>query len=337
MSRTGPMALRRPAAGLVLLGMLLACALVVGAAMGPAALAPTEMLRALTAASPGSPAREILLQVRLPRVVAAALTGASLGVSGALFQALLRNPLAEPYLLGVSSGAALGAVTAIALGLAGGIWTLALASLAGALLAIGIVFRVARVVGRLDTRVLILAGVVTAAFFSACVMLVLTFARGEALRSAVLWTMGSLGGVSWSMVGALAAYSLPACVVAGALGRDLDALALGEEAAAHLGTDVEPLKRRIYLLASALAAVSVSVAGVIGFVGLVVPHAVRMAWTGTHRHLVPLSFLGGGVLLVGADALARTAASPMEIPVGVVTALVGVPFFLLLLRRTYGR
>lgn len=337
MSRSGRLAIRRPAAGFLLLAALLAGTLLAGIGTGPAGLGPGEILRALTTDAPGSPAREILLRVRLPRVSAAALTGASLAVSGALFQALLRNPLAEPYLLGVSSGAALGAVTAIALGLAGGIWTLALAALGGALLAIGIVFRVARVVGRLDTRVLILAGVVTAAFFSACVMLVLTFARGEALRSAVLWTMGSLGGVSWSMVAALGAYALPACLVAAAMGRDLDALALGEEAAAHLGTDVEPMKRRVYLLASALAAVSVSVAGVIGFVGLVVPHAVRMAWTAGHRHLVPLSFLGGAALLVGADALARTAASPMEIPVGVVTALVGVPFFLVLLRRSYGR
>lgn len=327
-----------PRAGAALLATLLVLALLWGTAVGPARLGAAEILRALRPGAEPSAAHDILLHIRLPRVAAASLVGASLGVSGALFQALLRNPLAEPYLLGVSSGAALGAVAVLTAGWAGGApWLLALAALAGALLAIAIVFRVATVVGRLDTRVLILAGVVTAAFFGACVMLVLSFARGGALRSAILWTMGSLGGVSWGMTGTLAAYALPASCAAALMARDLNALALGEETAAHLGTETERAKRAAYLLASLLAAAAVSVAGVIGFVGLVVPHAVRLLWGADHRHLIPFSFLGGAALLTVADTAARTAAAPLEVPVGVITALVGVPFFLVLLRRGYAR
>lgn len=324
----------RPALGLPILLTGLALALLWGALAGPADLSPTDVMRALGPGAEPSAARDIMLHIRLPRATAAVLVGGSLAVSGALFQALLRNPLAEPYLLGVSSGAALGAVAALTVGL-GGPWLLAFAALGGALLAIGIVFRVATVVGRLDTRVLILAGVVTAAFFGACVMLLLSFARGGALRSAVLWTMGSLGGVSWGMTASLAAYAVPATLVAGLMARDLNALSLGEETASHLGTETERAKRIAYGLASLLAAAAVSVAGVIGFVGLVVPHAVRLVWGADHRSLIPLSFLGGAGLLVAADTAARTVAQPLEIPVGVVTALVGVPFFLLLLRRSY--
>lgn len=329
-------ALSRRPAGLATLAVLLLAAVGAGLALGPAELSPAEIWRALRPGAETSAERSILLSLRLPRVAAAVITGGSLAVSGAIFQALLRNPLAEPYLLGVSSGAALGAVAALTLGLAGGgPAVLALAALAGAVLAIVVVFRVAWAAGRVDTRVLILAGVVSAAFFGACVMLLLTFARGDALRASLLWTMGSLGGVSWSMTGVLCAYALPATAVALALSRDLNALAMGEETAAHLGTEVERTKALAYLLASLLAAAAVSVAGVIGFVGLVVPHAVRLLWGADHRFLVPASFLGGGILLVGADAAARTVASPMEIPVGVVTALLGVPFFLVLLRRSY--
>ncbi len=317
--------------------VLLTAGVFVGISVGPSAVGPAEVLEVLTGGA-REMERSIVLSVRMPRVATAVLTGAALGVSGALFQALLRNPLAEPYLLGVSSGAALGAVLALVLG---GGWlgaaTLPAAALGGGLLAIAVVFRVARVAGRLDTRVLILAGVVVAAFFSAGVMLVLTFAPAEATRSALLWTMGSLDGASWTAAAALAAYSIPATAFAWGLARHLDALALGEETAAVLGTDVERVKRTAYFVASLLAAASVSVAGVIGFVGLVVPHAVRILRGSGHRGLLPLSFLGGGVLLVLADAVARTAAAPREIPVGVVTAFIGVPFFLLLLRRSADR
>jgi iron complex transport system permease protein len=267
-------------------------------------------------------------------VVAALLIGAALGVSGGLFQALLRNPLAEPYLLGVSSGAALGAVLALVTGIAaanGAI--LPLAALVGSLAAIGLVFRVARVAGAMDTRVLILAGVVTSAFLSACITLLLVLGPAEALRSAYFWTLGSLSGVSWGMNLILAVYTLPATFFAFRLARDLNALSLGEEAASALGTDVERTKRAAFVIGSLLAAVTVAAAGIIGFVGLVVPHGVRMLWGGDHRRLLPMSCLAGGGILALADAAARGPWGPVEIPIGVVTALVGVPFFLVLLRR----
>ncbi len=279
-------------------------------------------------------ARLILLEIRAPRVVAALLIGAALAVSGGLFQALLRNPLAEPYLLGVSSGAALGAVLALVTGVAAASGAmLPLAALVGSLAAIGVVFRVARVAGEMDTRVLILAGVVTSAFLSACITLLLVLGPAEALRSAYFWTLGSLSGVSWGMNLILAVYTLPATFFAFRLAPDLNALSLGEEAASALGTDVERAKRAAFVIGSLLAAVTVAAAGIIGFVGLVVPHGVRLLWGGDHRRLLPMSFLAGGGVLAFADAAARGPWGPVEIPIGVVTALVGVPFFLVLLRR----
>jgi iron complex transport system permease protein len=320
-----------PLALTVLIGSL-----VVGIAVGPAGLSPSEVWSALRGGE--GPARTILLSLRLPRALAAALAGAGLAVSGAVFQALLRNPLAEPYLLGVSAGAAFGAVGAMGLGLAStGSAALPVAALAGSLMAIAIVFRVAWVIDRLDTRILLLAGVVTSAFFGACVLLILTFASPQMLRSAIFWTLGSLSGASWPVTAVLAGYVVPAAVAVFAMSRHLNALALGEETAASLGTEVERTKTVAYLLASLLAAATVAVAGVIGFVGLVVPHAVRLVWGADHRVLIPLAFLAGGSVLVLTDAVARTAASPQEIPVGVVTAFLGVPFFLALLRRRYGR
>ncbi|MFQ5746673.1 MAG: FecCD family ABC transporter permease [Gemmatimonadota bacterium] len=324
---------RRLAVPLVLAGLVVAVA--AGVLSGPAALAPADVWRALAGSGADATTREILVSVRLPRVTAALLVGGMLAVSGAMFQALLRNPLAEPYLLGVSSGAALGAVGAIVLGLARlDSWILPGAALLGALLDVYIVFRVAWVVQRLDTRVLLLAGVVSSAFFIACVLLLLTFARAETLQSAFFWTLGSVGQVSWRLTGVLALWGLPGVACALLLSRQLDLLALGEETAASLGTEVERVKWMAYGLASLLAAVAVSVAGIIGFVGLVVPHAVRLTWGSDHGGLVPLSFVLGGGALILADAVGRTAAAPLEIPVGVITAVLGVPVFLVLLRRS---
>ncbi len=304
-----------------------------GLVTGPAGLGPREILSVLRGVGDAQETL-ILVHIRGPRVAAALLVGAALAVSGGLFQALLRNPLAEPYLLGVSSGAALGAVIALVTGLAAAAGpALPLAALAGGLGAIAVVFRVARVAGRMDTRVLILAGVVTSAFLSACITLILTLGPAEALRTAYFWTLGSLSGISWEMNLILAAYAIPAALLAFRLARDLNALSLGEEAAAALGTDVERTKRTAYVLGSLLAASTVAVAGIIGFVGLVVPHGVRILWGSDHRRLLPLSFLAGAGVLAFADALARGPWGPVEIPIGVVTALVGVPCFLVLLRR----
>jgi iron complex transport system permease protein len=265
----------------------------------------------------------------------ALLAGGGLALSGAVFQALLRNPLAEPYVLGVAGGAAVGAVGAVVLGFAAIPGVLPLAALAGAVTAIAVLFRIAIGVGRaLDTRVLLLAGVVAGAFFNALTLLLLTFADVESFRSAIFWTMGSLAGGSWRTVFVLAAYGLPAILVLVMLARPLNLLAIGEETALYLGTRVERVKLAAYLVASLLVAACVALCGVIGFIGLIVPHTLRLVWGSDHRFLLPASVLGGGVFLLLADTAARTITAPAELPVGVVTAVVGVPLFLTLLRRS---
>ena len=332
--------MRSALTGIVGLSVALGVAVVAGLMLGAAPLSPADVWTGLLSPATDPSAATIVRGIRLPRVVAGVFTGAALALSGTLFQALLRNPLAEPYLLGVSSGAAFGAV--VSLTVLGGIGAGALGAttttifaLAGGLLAIAVVFRVASVVGRVDTRVLILAGVVVSAFFGAGVMLLLALSRGDAFRSAVLWTMGSLNRATWSGVGVLGGLTLVATVTAFGAARHLNALSLGEEAAAHLGTDVEKIKRLAYFVASLVAAATVSVAGVIGFIGLVVPHAVRMTWGTDHRLLIPLSVLAGAASLVLADAIAQTVVRPMVLPVGVVTAILGVPLFLVLLRSSH--
>jgi iron complex transport system permease protein len=306
-----------------------------GLLVGGAELRPGEVVAALRGA--GDPtARAIVLELRLPRVALGLLVGGALAVAGASLQALIRNPLADPYLLGLSGGAGLGAVLAIVLGLASA-WALPAAAFAGSIVTIAVVYRLARVAGgALDSRVLLLAGVVVGAFAGALVSGILAVAETTGVRSALLWLMGGLGGLGWAAVAALAAYSLPALVVLAREARGLDLLALGEEPALYLGAEVAGVKRRVYLSASLLTAAAVAAAGIIGFVGLVVPHAIRMLRGHSHRGLLPSAFLLGGAFVVAADAAARTLFSPLELPVGVVTAVVGVPLFAVLLRRTAG-
>jgi iron complex transport system permease protein len=268
-------------------------------------------------------------------VVLAALCGAALAISGATYQALLRNTLAEPYILGVSSGAALGAVAATVLGLDRlSAWIIPAFAFAGAIAAIVLVLRVALVAGRvLDRRTLLLAGVVVGAFCNAAVLLFLTFADAESFRSAVFWMMGSLAGATWRHVLLLAVPLVIAGVVLFGLARALNLLAVGEATAAALGVPVERVKYLCFALASVLAAAAVAVSGVIGFVGLIIPHAVRLLWGSDYRQLLPAAALLGAIFLVVTDAAARTVAAPTELPIGVLTALVGVPVFVVLLRR----
>ncbi len=278
----------------------------------------------------------IVQTLRLPRVVLAALVGAGLGMSGGALQGTLRNPLAEPYLLGVSGGAAVGAVLGVEMGVdsAAGIPLAAFAGAAGAVL---LVLAVARIGGggaaRADARVLLMAGVIIGAFANAAIMVALATASADTVRGALWWMMGSVAGASWTQVRWLAAY----VAVGGALlvvwARDIDLLALGEEPAAALGTDVERASRRVYLASSLLAAATVAAAGLVGFVGLVVPHLVRAMGMRRHRPLVASTALAGATLVVAADLLARTLRAPAELPLGAVTALIGVPFFLMQLRR----
>ena len=319
---------------LALLAAVLVAALLVGVRVGAVHLSVGAIVDA--ARGLGDPATvAIVRRIRLPRTVLAALVGGALAASGAAFQALLRNPLAEPYILGVAGGAAVGAVSAVALGgLLATAAPVSVAAFAGAIAAVLLVFRIASAAGRaLDTRILLLAGVVAGSFFNAVVLLALTFADADSFRSAIFWMMGSFAGATWRGDGVMAAAMVPALLVLFALARPLNLLAVGEETAAYLGTSVERTKLVAYGVASLLTAAAVAASGVIGFVGLVVPHVVRLLWGGDHRFLLPASVLLGAAFVVLADALARSVAAPTELPVGVVTAFVGVPFFVWLLRR----
>jgi len=290
-------------------------------------LGPTHVAWADLSTSP------VVRDLRVPRALLAFLVGGALAVSGASLQALVRNPLADPFLLGLSGGAGLGAVLAIA-GHLSGPWALPLAAFAGALAATALVYRLGLVAdAELDPRVLLLAGVAVGAFAGAVMTAIVSLSDAVELRNAFLWLWGGLSGASWLTVLVIAVYLPLPLIVLYASARSLDLLALGEEPARHLGAEVTPVKRRVYLAASALTGAAVAVSGVIGFVGLIVPHLMRFGWGHRHRALLPASFVGGGILLVAADILARVAVAPRELPVGIVTALVGVPLFALLLRR----
>ncbi len=322
-------------AGVLLLGVMGAFAVSIW--LGSVALTPSEVVTALTGG--GDPnVQRIVVELRAPRVTLAILVGGGLALAGAVFQALLRNPLAEPYILGISGGAATGAVLALSLGLvASHSWALPAASFTGALLAIALVMRVAAAADdRVDVRVLLLAGVVVGAFFTACISFVLSVSDARTVRSAVLWMMGSLAGADWPTVATVTLYTVPATVLLAGLARPLNLMAIGEETAGYLGTNVERVKKTAYVVASLLTAAGVAATGVIGFVGLIVPHGVRLVVGSDYRMLLPLSFLAGAVFLTLADVVARTILSPTEVPIGVITAFVGVPLFLILLRRSLG-
>src|SRR5213594_4687231 len=304
------------------LGVAAAAAFVLAVVVGPAHVPLANLMTS-----------DIVRSLRLPRAILAFLVGGALALSGASLQALVRNPLADPFLLGLSGGAGLGAVLAIALRI-GGPWALPLAAFAGALVAMGLVYRLGLVGGSaLDPRVLILAGVAVGAFASAVTTAIVSLSEATELRNAFLWLWGGLSGASWDSVLLVALYAPIPLAVLLAASRPLDLLALGEESAGYLGADVEAVKRRVYVAASLLTAAAVAVSGVIGFVGLVVPHLARLVWGHRHRTLLPAAFLSGATLLSFADTAARVAVAPRELPVGVVTALIGVPVFAFLLRR----
>ncbi|HET9132716.1 MAG TPA: iron ABC transporter permease [Gemmatimonadales bacterium] len=324
-------AARRRPGTLAIVSMAVA-ACVAGISLGAVAIPLDVIPAALLGRDPAWSA--IVRDLRAPRVLLGFGVGGALAVAGTSLQAVIRNPLAEPWLLGLSGGAALGAILAITLGVPDG-WSIALAAALGALLALTLVYRTATLVGRrLDPRALLLAGVVIGAFASALGTAVLAVADPFTFRAASMWLFGSFSGASWPAVGRFLIVALPAVLVLWGAARSLDLLALGEESAAVLGADVPGTRRVVVLATAVLTAATVTVAGVIGFVGLVVPHAVRGLVGPLHRRLLPLVFLAGGGFTVLADTLARTVLAPAELPVGVVTALVGVPIFATLLRRS---
>ncbi len=278
----------------------------------------------------------IVRDLRLPRIVLGALVGAGLGASGAALQGALRNQLAEPYLLGVSGGAAVGAVVAFAIG-ATNDGVITLAAFAGGISAVFVALAVSRVGGRGargDMRTLLIAGVIVGAFANAAIMVALARAEPNTVRGALWWMMGSAADATWRRVTWLATSIL---LAGGALvywAREIDVLSLGEDTAASLGVDSERSGRRVFLLAALLAAATVSAAGLIGFIGLVVPHIARRLGLRAHRPLIIAAALVGATLVVAADLAARTLVPPTELPLGAITALLGVPFFLVQLRRT---
>lgn len=330
-----PTARERPTVAiLALLTAVVGGGFLLSLGVGAAPIAPGDVWAAVTGR--GDPVdTAIITGLRLPRALLALLAGGALALSGAVFQALLRNPLAEPYILGVAGGAALGATWMLSAGgVLSGFWPVQGAAFAGALMATLVVLRIARSAGpTLDPRVFLLAGVVVGALFNAVVTLVLASSDAEASRSILFWMMGSLSGASAEGVLLLALWTFPALAGLLAMARSLDLLAAGEEMAFHLGVPVERLRRLAYLITSVLVGGVVASCGVIGFVGLVVPHALRLVGGSGHRFLLPASLLAGGGFLLLSDTLARTLMAPAELPVGVVTALFGVPAFLFLLLR----
>jgi len=276
---------------------------------------------------------KIVLELRLPRIVVALLMGGSLGVAGAILRGVFRNPLADPYVLGTSSGAALAAAFGLLATQGTGVWLVPLLALTGALVTSAVVVSLGRDAWGVRAERLLLAGVGIGFFLSAILMLVMSLAQADGVKRALLWMAGDLAGADWSVVPVASLLMLFGFVLALARRRGLNALALGDEVAFGLG--LEPGRERILLVlaASLLTAASVALGGIVGFVGLMVPHAVRALVGADARRVLPLSALGGGMLLCLADTVGRSVLPPVEIPAGVVTALIGAPWFLIMLRR----
>jgi len=339
---------RRPSRrrALAILGAALAVAAIVAAGVGAVAVSPREVLAILARhldvdlGTAGARDEVIIATIRAPRVVLAMLVGAALATSGAALQAIARNPLADPGLVGVTGGASLGAVGYLVLGApfaaaapALAVWLLPLAAFAGGLIATAAALTIARVDGRTSAVALLLGGLSLGSLCGAATGLLLHVANEAQLRSITFWMLGSLGGASWPVVAAVAAPVLVALVVLPRLAGDLDRLLLGEAEARHLGVDVPRLIAIVATVTSLAVAAAVAMCGAIGFVGLVVPHLLR-GWLGpSHRTLIPASMLGGALLLVVADAVARTIVAPAELPIGILTALAGAPVLLALVRR----
>jgi iron complex transport system permease protein len=325
--------------------LLLLLSILISLSMGTAKLPPGDIAPMLVKRIPwiGSmiqadwpeSSEQIILHVRLPRIVLGLLVGASLSVAGAAFQGVLRNPLADPYTLGVSSGASVGAAFLIYFGLQFaffGQWTIPVVAFTTGLISLLLVLRLAKIDGKLKMETLILSGVVMQAFFGAVVSFLVAISD-TVINEIIFWLMGSLAMRGWSYSFIIAPYLAVAFVILISYARSLNLLALGERQAAHLGVHVERTKFIVLVVSTIVTAAAVSVAGVIGFVGLIVPHLVRLLVGPDYRLLLPLSALGGGIYVLWADTLARTLLSPTEMPLGVITAFLGAPFFAYLLQK----
>jgi iron complex transport system permease protein len=321
----------RPLTLLVLLLVLALLSLLLSLVSGSVAISWQDLLAVLSG-NGDALATQLIMELRWPRAVAAFTTGALLSVAGALMQVLLRNPLADPYVLGISGGAASGALLALLLGL--GSLGLHSAAFCGALFSMLLVFGLSHGSGNWTTSRLLLTGVVIASGWGAIIGFLLALGPEQGLRGMLFWLMGDLSYAPFPLTGLLVLSG--GLLLAIAIGRSLNILTQGEQTAGALGISVIPLRRIIYLLASLLSATAVTLAGSIGFVGLIVPHMLRLAGVRDHRLLLPAAALLGGSLLIIADTLARTLLAPRQLPVGILTALLGVPLFLVLLHHGRG-
>ncbi len=331
---------RNRAARLVLLTLALAVVFVLSLLVGAVPLRPARVFRAFFGGDPADPAYALVTTIRLPRVALAALVGASLSISGALLQAFFQNPMAGPYVVGVSSGAGLAAVAAMSLGASSRIGPFDLvpaAAFAGGIAAVLLVYALARRIRFLQAEGLLLIGIAVGAVFSALTSMILIFGKGGA-EAALFWMMGTFSTARWSAV-AMTGILLAVCGAGSLLiTRDLNVLLWGDETARSLGSPVRRVRFWALILSSVLAAGSVAACGVIGFVGLMVPHLARgFLGTSDHRFVVPASALIGALLVLLADALARAAFAPLELPVGAVTSALGAPFLVLLVVRRHRR
>jgi iron complex transport system permease protein len=317
----------------------LVVAVTAGVALGSVSLSPAQVWTVLVDHVVGRPsgtvADQIVWQIRLPRVLLAAIVGAALTTAGTVVQALVCNALADPFLLGISSGASVGATAVLLFGALAsfGLWALSIGSILGALAAMLAVFAVSREGGQLTPTRLILGGVTMAALLQAVTSFLVFRGDPHATQSVLFWLLGSFGRATWSQLGLPVAVLVVASLYLVVHARSLNALAVGAEAATALGVDVRRLRRALFVVTSVIAGVAVAVSGVIGFVGLVVPHIVRLSVGSDHRRTLPVGVLWGAGFMVAGDLLARTVVAPQEMPMGVITAFVGAPVLLTLIRR----
>ncbi|HEX9657267.1 MAG TPA: iron ABC transporter permease [Bacteroidota bacterium] len=304
----------------------------VALSVGSVSVSFSDVVRALFGdANLSTSTKTIVLDIRLPRILLAIIVGGGLSVAGVAFQAILRNPLAEPYILGISSGGTVGAMLAIGLSF-GGLLMLPLSSFLGALIVTILVYRLAHRHGRLDSTALLLSGIMVGAFVNAIILLFAALFNQE-MRYTLLWLLGNLSTANLSQVAVVVPVVLLSAGILFFLAPQFNLIATGDETAEQLGVDVARIRRLSYLLGSLVTGVVVSVSGVIGFVGLIIPHICRLSLGPDHRLLFPASFLFGGIFLLWADVISRTVIAPTEIPVGVITAAIGAPLFVYLLRR----
>ncbi len=315
---------------LISLVLILILSMLASTAIGPVSIPLKGVFTALTNLNAQGTESIIISQIRLPRIILAALVGSALAVAGAAMQGLFKNPMADPYVIGISSGAAFGASIAIVVHLSVPVFAFLFAAGTAFL-----VYNIAKKNGRVPVETLLLSGIAVAAFFSAMTSLVMYLA-GEDLHQIVFWLMGGLWGSDWGKVTVAAPFIFLGTIGIFVFSRDLNAMLLGEEHAQHLGIEVENVKKILLVLVSLITGIAVAVSGIIGFVGLIIPHIARLVVGPDHRILIPVSALIGAIFLVWADTLARTIISPTELPVGIITAFFGAPFFIYLLRRKGG-